>query len=277
MHEIEFADAALPAPVTLLGLLLRPYALGHELVLLRQRSPFLCLNWEEFNAQPIPQQIAAVAFAIQICAVRPPRWNRYWRWQNRHADWPLIIAEFRNYLLAGRAMLPLISSSEESDREAYEIANGETMITGGRGLGSPLLANLINFCLGELRLTYADALESPFGLTASLYFAKLEAAGQVYVENHREATARREMTENRAEVKRLNQEARAQWAACTTPEEQAAAYAKNSRLGTVFAVDWYEATTDAARHAAFEKWGIVAKTELERAGIALPQPATHNS
>ena len=265
MHELTFADAAIPAPAECLGLPLAPYCLRHELVLLRHRSPFLCLTVDEFNAQPRPQQVFAISFAAQICAARSPGW--FWQWRKRGQDYALAVAEFRNYLAAGRNLLPALSSSDDRDKEAYEIANNGEKMTAGRPLGSPLLAQLIHFCIAEMRLTYEEALESPFAHVGNLYFANLEAKGSLYVENHAEAAARAEMVAKRAEVVSETEQARKDWETATTDEAKAAAYAKNPRIGNLFAAEWYQAADGTARDALVAKWGIVAETELANAGI----------
>lgn len=264
MHELEFADAAIPAPTECMGLPLAPYCLRHELVLLRHRSPFLCLTVGEFNAQPPPQRVFAVTFAAQICAAPSPDKALE---TNRDQDYALAVAEFRNYLAAGRSLLPALSSSDDRDKEAYEIANNGEKMTAGRQLGSPFIAQLIHFCLAEMRLTYEEALESPFAHVGNLYFAHLEAKGSLYVENHAEAAARAEMTAKRAEVVNETEQARQEWETATTHEAKSAAYAKNPRIGNFFAAEWYQATDDAARDALVERWGIVAETELAKAGI----------
>jgi hypothetical protein len=263
MHEIAFADAAIPLPAECLGLPLAIYSLRHELILLRHRSPFLCASETEFNQMPAPEQVFAITFAVQQCAARKPGWF----WCHRKHDYTLAIAEFRNYLAAGRKLMRSLSSADETDKETYEIANAGEKMSGGRPLGSPLLAQLIHFCINDLRLTYAEALESPFAHVGNLYFAKLEAAGSLYIENQKEAEVRAEMVQQRAEVKALNDEARRQLSTATTPAARAEAYAANPRIGKLFAEEWYAASTDDQRDALVLKWGAVAEAELDKAGI----------
>ena len=270
MHELIFADSAQPETIAVLGLQMRAYSLGHELVLLRHRSPFLCLSRAGFDELPMAEQVKAITFAALVCADQPPRWHRLWRWRNRKANWALEIAEFRNYLDSARKIMPAMSADDEADAEAYEIANRGEKMTSGRGLGSPFIAQLITFCLQDMRLTYAEALESPFGVVANLYFAAMESKGQIYVENHKEALARADMAAKRAEVKAENTTAREEWQAATTPEQQRAAYERNPRIGMLFGEEWRMAPDEAARIALVRQWGIVATTELERAGVAIP-------
>jgi|GEM_PF-2896583 len=273
MHELMFADSARPAPCLCLRLPLRPYSVGHELLLLQQRNPFLCLSRAEFDALPADQQMAALVKAVLVCYRpaaahgQPEKWLRLWQWLNRHTNYPLAIAEFRNYLLAGRNLIPALSAGDERDKEAYEIANGGEKMTAGRPMGSPLVANLIHFCIHELNLTPAAALEQAFGYVGNLYFAQLEGKGCLYVENHQEAAARAEMVAKRAEVRTENELARAQWTASSTEEARRLAYAQNPRIGNLFAEEWYAAGSDAEKSRIEAAWGAVAVAELEKAGL----------
>ncbi len=86
MHELEFADAALPEPIRCLLLPLAPYCLRHELILLRKRSPFLCLTQIQFDALDRTPQIHALVFAVMVCARRQPWLAALWRRRIRSAD-----------------------------------------------------------------------------------------------------------------------------------------------------------------------------------------------
>lgn len=268
-----------------LNLPLATYTLGHELVLLRQRSPFLCLSRSEFDGLPYPQQVLAITLAVQICAAPAAfRWPfSAFLWRHRSHDYSLAIADFRNYLTANRQILPALSAENKAEAEAYEIANKGEKISAGRPLGSPLIANLINYCLTELRLDYQEALASPFGVTANLYFSALEAKGRIYIENHNEKTIRAEMEANRNDLKQKSSAAHTALAACQSVAEREAAYEKNELIGNLFANEWRLAETEEARQQIFNKWGNVAITELQRAQIdpapymnARTQPITSN-
>src|ERR1700751_2816398 len=63
MHELLTAKAAAPAPAIVLGLLLRPYSIGHELMLWRFKNPLA-------ESRPCsPEQLAQ---AVWICS---STWN----------------------------------------------------------------------------------------------------------------------------------------------------------------------------------------------------------
>ena len=273
MHELTFADSARPAPVICLRLPLRPYSLGHEMILLQTRNPFLCLSRVEFNALPAAKQVSALVRAVLVCyrahaeQSKPEKWLWLWEWMNRHTDYALAIADFRNYLSAGRNLMPALSAGDERDKEAYEIANAGEKMTAGRPMGSPLVANLIHFCIHELNMIESAAMDQPFGYIGNLYFAQLESKGCLYIENHHEAAARAEMIVKRAEVRTENELARAQWDAATTDDARRLAYEKNPRIGNLFAEEWYAAGNDSEKSAIEAEWGFIAETELAKAGI----------
>jgi hypothetical protein len=267
MHEYIFTDAAIPTPVECLNVPLAPYSVRHELILLRHRSPFLCQSEAEFNALTHPEQVFAIMLAVQTCAAKRIWFPWLWRKFIRREDYPLAIAEFRNYLAAGRALLPTLSPSVKEDADAYEIANNGEKMTSGRSLGAPLLAQLINFGIREFRLSYDDVLDTPLAHLANLYFAHLESNSCMSIENGAEADARAQMARNLAEVESETASAEAAWRAATTPEAQAAAFAAHPRIGSLFAKAWHTAETEEAQHALVKAWGIVAETELQRAGL----------
>ena len=267
MHEFAFTDAAIPTPVECLNVPLAPYSVRHEMILLRHRSPFLCQSETEFNALTHPEQVFAIMLAVQTCAAKRIWFPWLWRKFIRREDYPLAIAEFRNYLAAGRALLPALSSANKADADAYEMANnGEKMIA-GRALGAPLLAQLINYGIREFRLSYDDVLDTPLAHLANLYFAHLESNGCMFIENGAEADARAELAKTLSTIETETAAAEAAWQAATTPEAQAAAYAAHPRIANLFAKAWYMATSAEAQRELVTTWGIVAETELRRNGI----------
>ncbi len=196
MHEIAFADAARPTRVACLRLNLRDYSLGHELLLQREENPLLILSPDDFNKLDLALQILSLKRAVLICSQtwrenqRPHRWLRLWNWLCRHSDYPAEIAIFRNYLEAGRRLLP--RPTEEADI----IANGEREER-GRAFGAPFLAQLYNFIAPRLRTEPWDV---SYAFSAALYFTHLESEGVFRIENLREAEISAEMDGHRAAV-----------------------------------------------------------------------------
>jgi hypothetical protein len=69
MHDEAFADSVRPAPCVILRLPMRPYSIGHELLLYRRRNPFVTLDDPaKFSQLPQLEQIRAVMEAAQVCA-----------------------------------------------------------------------------------------------------------------------------------------------------------------------------------------------------------------
>lgn len=217
MHDLAFADSARPSRVVCLRLLLLPYSLGHEVLLWQSRNPLLVLDREDFNGLPANEQILSLVRAVSICSrnwsenQKPERWVRLWGFTIRKTDWPVAIADFRNYLDAGRSMLKTLSSAIPEDAEAYKIANNDQPIdAGGRSLGAPFASQLLVFAVDKLKLPLAEAWDAPFALLGNLYLTHLESEGRLYIENHREAQVRAEMAEHYAAIQREREKAKAQ-------------------------------------------------------------------
>lgn len=187
MHDSAFAEAARPTRCSILRLPLLDYSIGHELLLFRQNNPLLFTK-EGFDSITPDAQCAAVIRGVLICSrtwsenKKAHKWLRVWNWFNRNADFPLAIAEFRNYRESGSSFLP--SPSEIAD----DIANGEKKE--GRRLGSPFMARLYNFVCAlpdrEIKVHGESAFDFPMGFATHLYFSHLEVEGSLKVQNENE-------------------------------------------------------------------------------------------
>lgn len=209
MHELTFADAARPTPVVCLRLRLHTYTLGHETLLLKERNAvFVCQN-EQFSQIPIEQQIFAIKRFVLICSQTweenhaRQKWLNLWGWLTRKADYSVELAEIRNYLAAAHEIFPAPSS------EADEIENGKP--EKGRALGSPYLAQLVNFASTRLNVFgVTNVFNVPFALCGALYFSKLEADGTYRIENAKEYETRSKLDairfEYEAEQRKLKDE-----------------------------------------------------------------------
>jgi hypothetical protein len=190
MHELAFADAARPTQVVCLRLPLRPYSLGHEILLLQQRNPILLLSRAQFNELSFEHQRQALLRATLICSntwaqnKKRPRWLKLWVWTLRRTNWPLAIADFRNYLGSSRAAFP--GPHPEADLRCAK-AMGYTPLRNntGRSAGAPLLARLINFVAARPPDPDLDSPihDFPFALANLLYETELEAHGAARFEN----------------------------------------------------------------------------------------------
>lgn len=196
MHDLAFADATRPTPAVILRLSMRPYSIGHELILFHRRNPLVIFSDEEFAKLPAVHQRRAVIECALVCCQswkrnnRPHRWLKLWEWSNRKSDFPLAIAEFRNYRAAGSSYPPRATFPPDEDK-------------GSRSLGQPTLAWLYNFVsrlpAPEIQLWGELAWDFPLGLAAWLNASALEIEGMVKIENDFEHQARTEYEKHLAD------------------------------------------------------------------------------
>jgi hypothetical protein len=199
MHDLALADAARPAPVRILRLPMFPYSIGHEITLLSQRNPLL------FDA-PLKQPMTAIIQAALICSRtwrqqgRRERNMRLWGWLIRKSDPNAEIAAFHAYRAAGSSCPP------SPTQENYEIANGLEHEEQGRAFGGSHLARLLAYAATVHRaLGHETPYDVPMGLANHLYLSELELAGNVRIENEREAQVRIEMEQHKADIAKEKQ------------------------------------------------------------------------
>lgn len=213
MHDAQFAAAARPARYSILRLPMRPYSIGHEILLLAQGNPIL---YSGFDSLPANEQRAAVIRAALICSQdwldnqKPHRWLGLWSWLNRNTDYALAIADFKNYRDAG-STFPNVP-----DKEAGRIASnmlGEEPRK-GRELGSPYLARVYNFICEkpetEIRAHGKTTFDFPLGLANFLYLTRLECDGDFKIENAKEMEIKNEMAGHREKIASEPEEAECQ-------------------------------------------------------------------
>jgi hypothetical protein len=222
VHEISFSDAVCPTPVVVLKLPLRPYSLGHEALLWRLHNPLLTLTWSQFNALSLQQQIHAVLDAVWICA---NTWKqnqgepfrrlklKIWRWRLEGDNFPLGIAEFRNYLIAGRKL------PNGPTEHALNVLYPKDEVR-GRAPGSALLAQFYSFACSPAMETQREEFgihlspslspknrrrgrisvwDMPYSMVGHLYFTAMEMEGNARIENDQEH-------EEQAELDRIERE-----------------------------------------------------------------------
>lgn len=201
MHDLQFSDSVRPTQARVLGLMMLPYSIGHEIILLSQRNPLL-FDQQFFDKLEFSEQRLAVVRAALVCykgwrqSFVPEKNLLLWGWKNRKANISLEIAEFRNYRTAGSASPPSPS------KEDYEIANGLQNEESGREFGGSHLARLLAYVsVISKSMGYDTPYDFPFGLANFMYLSDLEIAGNCRIENSREAQVREEMAEHRRAIK----------------------------------------------------------------------------
>lgn len=170
--ENEFLEAILPEPRVLLHQRLEPYSVGHELILRRLRSPFLCE--EPYDRATLQAKLFT---AVYICCrdfdgalatLRAPERmeSDFKRWRKlcgRFDPEPIVLA-FLEYLKSGRA-----------GPKFAQVAGRP----GGAKPGAPFLLLLLQVLMGRLGFSRTEALNCPFGLARWHYLAFHEGRGGV--------------------------------------------------------------------------------------------------
>lgn len=172
MHDAAFAGAAVPAPIRILRLVLRPYSVGHALWLQAALNP---LAEENSGLSVKPYHVIEAVWTCS-CTWRELRRQHegwltllkvaVWRRRSRRLDLALAGAEFQNYRRAGSSFPPIESAG-----------------AGGRIGGAPLLARVIQFLVANLRKSEAEAMDFPLGLAYWHLAAWQESEGALKILN----------------------------------------------------------------------------------------------
>jgi hypothetical protein len=221
------ADAVLPPRAVVLGLPLMPYSIGCELQLHREESPFLLLSRAAFDALPAEAQCLALIRAVTICCKsptdRPIRWRwclagcpvRLWPFKTviqlgNGADFPLAVAEFRNYIEAGRLEF------------RAELPSGDDAPL--RYIGAPEILRLYQFICRhiprqEIAIWGKSAWDFPLGFARMLAQAHAEEQGGLEIFNHKTKVVEDYMTQCEA--------GRIAWQCATTDDAKRLALAEH--------------------------------------------------
>src|SRR2546422_376258 len=115
MHESLLRRAANPAPYRIMGLSLRPFSIGHALLISDEGPPAPLAG----PGDAAGATATALASAVLICA---NTWQqnlslrtdplfalkiKIWRWRNRHSDYIGEASAFRRYVEDGSLDLPI--------------------------------------------------------------------------------------------------------------------------------------------------------------------------
>lgn len=198
MSELAFAEAARPRPRRILRVQLLPYSIGHELILIRYRSPLLFLDPEDFSGLDAPLRRMATLQAVSVCSrtweenTQPERWLRLWGWLIRNEDFDKAADEFRAHRNEG-STCPSILPPENGDDEY------------ARAPGSPLMCRLLDYAANALG---PGVFNQPLGMVQWMYFAHKEHEGALRVENDFECQIREEIEQHRRDYAREQEEAK---------------------------------------------------------------------
>lgn len=184
------------------------FCIGHRLILLKQRNPFLWMEESDFNNIPFEKQCFWLIESVYTCAQSHAFRRRFesgsvghielwWHrrkvssWHRRRkrecpkrADsvkdyWAVEIAKFRNYLNLSRVI-----EDFNARREGFPFLPTNSMPNSdGRALGGPYDAALIQFLTDRLGVTEAQAFEYPLARAQIHYLTWLEREGNLRILN----------------------------------------------------------------------------------------------
>lgn len=190
MHEHLFSNSAFAEGASVLNLALRPYSIGHEILLHKISNPLATYSRESLKELPEDVQRGKLFSAVFICA-------RTWKQNHARITWPRLtmlfrmhletaveVEKFQQYRAIGCADFPMVKMPRVKGAPYHYF-------------GAPEAARLLMFAQqNELqRLCAADtAFDVPMAFARMLYLAHLETEGAVWVENYhdRETQVRQE-------------------------------------------------------------------------------------
>ena len=200
MHDALYADAARPARVSILGLPMRDYSIGHEILLWRKLNSLATYTEASFNELDESKQNADLFDALFTCErswtenLSPVRFACLFGFFRRKADMPAAIKAFREYRENGSHTLKTIKMPRVSGAPYHYF-------------GAPETARLILFINRE-KLHHAHGLDTPydfpFGLARILYLTQIETEGGIWIQNAQDYEAK----ERLKEYERQNPDAR---------------------------------------------------------------------
>ncbi len=172
----DYLAAALPAPVVLLHQPLKPFSLGHKMLLRRYQSPFL-------TGERHPD-VSDLLWAIYVCVcdydeaqaelIKPQEEfdAEIQRWMKLCGEFEpaVIIQDFFNYLIDG-SRRPEFRRLRRAGERA------------GADMGAPTEAVLFATLTGKLHFTRTEALNCPYGWAQWLFLTYWEGEGRVLIEN----------------------------------------------------------------------------------------------
>lgn len=179
MHDLAFANAFHVPPFSVLGVRLRNYAIGHELALIRDGNPLVTYTESAFAELALAVQKTALAGAVEVCALKTPRFRLLWALRANQMPLGRELSAFRQYRAAGSLDLPTVKQPRTSGVPFHYF-------------GAPELARLLNYVTEKHSVMIQTHFEGsplnfPLGLARILHATQLEADGSIWVENFHDA------------------------------------------------------------------------------------------
>ena len=194
MHEIVFAKSAMPERVTVLNLLMRPYSIGHELLLQGRTNPLVTYSRASFRELPEKEQRGKLFSAAFICErtwtenQRPIRWMATTIHFRRHLATLAEVEKFQDYRAAGMQEFPTVPMPKVPHAPYHYF-------------GAPEMARLLLFVTRNglhRELGFETPCDFPLGLARQLYLTQTEVEGNQWVQNFQDAEIQAEREEAEA-------------------------------------------------------------------------------
>jgi hypothetical protein len=168
MHEAALSFAALPAPVRIFGLPMRPYSLGHEMFLIREQNPILSGDSATVSREKLAQAVLICSSSFQECRRFHSDYLAslklaIFRRKTRKIDHGPEIEAFFEYRKDGTKSLP-------GGRQTVKDADG-------RIAGAPFLLRLYQFLVVDLNTDPDAAWDYPLGLAMFQFATYWEERG----------------------------------------------------------------------------------------------------
>ncbi len=192
MHDSLLARAARPAPAIVLGLLMRPFSIGHHILLVREGNPLADSN--DASAVKVAEAALICSQTWEENARMQFDWLigfKLWLWKQRlkRMDIPSELLNFVQYRNAGSLEFPM------SDRPRP----GQSSTR--RPPGTPFAIRLQQFLMSTLHLSESQAWDYPLGLAKMRWQTHWEEQDGLDVYNVHDAEFDRFIMEQEAKGK----------------------------------------------------------------------------
>ncbi len=186
MHEAAFAEIVRPKRSVILRLAMKPYSIGHDLILLQHGNPLVTGSIEECDSR---ERRCAIIRAADICSqtfsennFTPSNLIQRWRHRYAWAKWRAALKEFSNEDFS-LAIADFLNYRFDGSHGPYvEPVSSEN----SRALGCPFHAALIQFLFSHLGIKEREAYDYPLALAKWHYFTHAENEGCVKIPNYEE-------------------------------------------------------------------------------------------